>query len=71
MLREASGGVIAGVGDLVTMTMHNDEKGDYEMASHVVEYEPDCRIGWEAEGLGPQPARERRMTGISRSVFFS
>ncbi len=47
MLREASGGVICGVGDVFTMKMHNDEMGDYEMANHVVEYEPGRRIGWE------------------------
>ena len=29
------------------MTMHNDEMGDYEMANHVIEYEPGRRIGWE------------------------
>ena len=47
MLREASGGVISGVGDVFTMKMHNDEMGDYEMANHVVEYQPNRRIGWE------------------------
>ncbi len=47
MLREGSGGVISGVGDVFTMTMHNDEMGDYEMANHVVEFEPGRRIGWE------------------------
>lgn len=47
MLRESSGGVIGGVGDVFTMTMHNDEMGDYEIANHVVEYEPGRRIGWE------------------------
>jgi len=47
MLREGSGGLIAGVGDVFTMKMHNDEMGDYEMSNHVVEYEPSRRIGWE------------------------
>jgi hypothetical protein len=47
MLREGSGPVIAGVGDVFTMTMHNDEMGDYEMSNHVVEYELNRRIGWE------------------------
>jgi hypothetical protein len=47
MLGEASDGVISGVGDVFTMTMHNDEMGDYEMANHVIEYEPGRRIGWE------------------------
>ena len=47
MLREASGGVISGVGDVFTMRMHNDLMGDYEIANHVVEYQPDRRVGWE------------------------
>ena len=47
MLRQGSREVITGVGDVFTMTMHNDEMGDYEMANHVVEYEPGRRIGWE------------------------
>lgn len=47
MLREGSAGVISGVGDVFTMKMHNDEMGDYEMANHIVEYEPDRRLGWE------------------------
>jgi uncharacterized protein YndB with AHSA1/START domain len=47
MLREGSSGVISGIGDVFTMKMHNDEMGDYEMANHVVEYEPARRIGWE------------------------
>jgi uncharacterized protein YndB with AHSA1/START domain len=47
MLREASAGVISGVGDVFEMKMHNAEMGDYEMANYVVEYEPGRRIGWE------------------------
>jgi uncharacterized protein YndB with AHSA1/START domain len=47
MLREASADVISGVGDVFTMKMHNDEMGDYEIANHIVEYEPNRRIGWE------------------------
>jgi len=47
MLREGSGGVIAGVGGVFTMKMHNDEMGDYEIANHVVEFEPSRRISWE------------------------
>jgi hypothetical protein len=47
MLRQGSDGVISGVGDVFTMTMHNDEMGDYEMSNHVVEYELNRRIGWE------------------------
>jgi hypothetical protein len=48
MLREAtSDAVLTGVGDVFTMTMHNDEMGDYEMANYVVQYELNRRIGWE------------------------
>jgi uncharacterized protein YndB with AHSA1/START domain len=47
MLREASGGAISGVGDVFTMKMYNNEMGGYEMANHVVAYEPGRRIGWE------------------------
>jgi hypothetical protein len=47
MLRTGSPGMITAVGDVFTMTMHNNEMGDYEMANHVVEFEPGHRIGWE------------------------
>jgi hypothetical protein len=42
MLREAtSDAVLTGVGDVFTMTMHNDEMGD------VVQYELNRQVGWE------------------------
>jgi hypothetical protein len=47
MLRESTDGLISGVGDIFTMTMHNDEMGDYEISNHVVEFEPGRRLGWE------------------------
>jgi hypothetical protein len=47
MLREGPEVRVCGVGDVFTMKMHNDEMGDYEIANHVVLYEPDRRIGWE------------------------
>jgi hypothetical protein len=48
MVREAPSDVLlADVGDVFTMKMHNDEMGDYEMANHVVVYEANRRIGWE------------------------
>jgi len=40
---------ISGVGDVFIMKMYFSELGDYEMNNHVVEYEPDRRIGWEPE----------------------
>jgi uncharacterized protein YndB with AHSA1/START domain len=62
----ASAEVISGVGDVFVMKMYFPHLGDYEMNNHVVEYEPDRRIGWEPEaGRGhpnaaadsPDPAR--------------
>jgi hypothetical protein len=44
-----SGATISGVGDVFVMKMYFTELGDYEMNNHVVEYEPDRRIGWEPE----------------------
>jgi hypothetical protein len=50
MLRgAASTAVISGAGDIFVMKMHYSRLGDYEMNNHVVEYEPDRRIGWEPE----------------------
>jgi hypothetical protein len=55
-----------GHGDVFVMKMYFSRIGDYEMNNHVVEYEPDRRIGWEPEaGRGhpnaapdsPEPAR--------------
>jgi len=67
MLRGAvSTAVVSGVGDVFVMKMYFSELGDYEMNNHVVEYEPNRRIGWEPEaGRGhpdadpqsPAPAR--------------
>jgi hypothetical protein len=45
----ASAAVISGVGDVFVMKMYFAHLGDYEMNNHVVEYEPDRRIGWEPE----------------------
>jgi len=48
MLRGAvSKDVISGVGDVFSMKMYFEPLGDYVMINHVVEYEPDRRIGWE------------------------
>ena len=63
MLRGAgSAAVISGVGDVFVMKMYFSRIGDYEMNNHVVEYEPDRRIGWEPEaGRGiPTPPRTAR-----------
>ena len=38
---------ITAVGDVFVMNMHHSALGDYQMDNHVVEFEPDRRIGWE------------------------
>jgi uncharacterized protein YndB with AHSA1/START domain len=38
---------ISRAGDAFTMSMHNDEMGDYEITNHVVDYQPNRRIAWE------------------------
>jgi hypothetical protein len=44
---------VTGVGDVFVMKMYFAALGGYEMNNHVVEYEPDRRIGWEpAAGRG-------------------
>lgn len=53
MLRgTVSEAAVSGLGDVFVMKMHYVRHGDYEMNNHVVEYEPDRRIGWE-----PAPGR--------------
>jgi len=50
MLRgAASTAMVTGVGDVFVMKMYYAGLGDYEMNNHVVDYEPDRRIGWEPE----------------------
>jgi hypothetical protein len=57
MLRGAAGdAVISGVGDVFVMKMYYRRLGDYEMNNHVVEYEPNRRIGWEPEAGRGHPA---------------
>lgn len=48
------------MGDVFVMKMYFTELGEYEMNNHVVEYEPDRRIGSEPEaGRGhPNAASE-------------
>lgn len=53
-----SGTTICGVGDVFVMQMYFDELGDYQMINHVVEYEPDRRIGWEPEAGRGHPNAE-------------
>jgi len=47
MLREASPAVmLTAAGDVFRVKMHNSWMGDYEMANHVVLFEPGLRIAW-------------------------
>jgi hypothetical protein len=54
---------IGGVGDVFVMKMYFAEHGDYEMNNHVVEYEPDRRVGWEPEAGRGHPASGLADTG--------
>lgn len=67
MLRETPPGVaLSGVGDVFSMKMHNPEMGDYEMDNHVIEYEPNRRIGWEpALKASPRPQDQ---AGVGKSA---
>jgi hypothetical protein len=56
--------VVSGVGDVFVMRMHNERHADYEMNNHVVEYEPDRRIGWE-----PKPGRGHPDATASGAVW--
>lgn len=48
MLRFAVGAVpVTQVGDRFAVRMHDDEMGEYEMTSHVIEFGPNRRIAWE------------------------
>jgi hypothetical protein len=69
MLRTGSVGIITGVGDVFTMTMHNDEMGDYEMANHVVEFEPGHRIGWEPALKHAIPAGRARRSWSAETLL--
>jgi len=51
--------VVTGVGDVFVMAMYYSELGDYEMNNHVVEFEPDRRIGWEPVNGRGHPDGER------------
>jgi hypothetical protein len=57
---------ISGVGDVFVMKMYFAHLGDYEMNNHVVEYEPDRRIGWEPEAGRGHPAAASDSSDPSR-----
>jgi hypothetical protein len=67
MLRGAvSTGAIAGVGDVFMMRMYYARLGDYEMNNHVVEFEPDRRIGWEPEAGRGHPDADPQNPAAAR-----
>jgi uncharacterized protein YndB with AHSA1/START domain len=48
LLRDgADNSIVSAVGDKFTVRMRSARMGDYEMTSHVVEYERDRRVAWE------------------------
>jgi uncharacterized protein YndB with AHSA1/START domain len=64
MLRDTpSDAVLSGVGDVFTMKMQNDEMGDYEMTNHVVQFEPNRRIGWEPVLKAASRAEDQEVIG--------
>ena len=50
---------VAAVGDTFIMAMHNDERGDYRIESHVVAFTEDRVIGWAPGEPGRRPAGHR------------
>lgn len=50
------------MGDVFVMKMYFTELGEYEINNHVVEYEPDRRIGSEPEAAR---APQRRLGGFA------
>ena len=46
---------ISQVGDVFTIDMHQEAFGDYQIANHVVEYEPARRIAWSPGMVGTPP----------------
>jgi hypothetical protein len=71
MLVRGSEVEIAGVGDVFTMIMHNDEMGDYEMANHVVAYDVDRRIAWEPVLKSASRAEDQDDIGVRNGVRWS
>lgn len=71
MLRgDVGDAAVLGLGDVFVMRMHNERHGDYEMNNHVVEYEPDRRIGWEPRpGLGHPDADAPQAAWGHRWIF--
>lgn len=52
------------------MRMHDPRIGDFEMNNHVVEYQPNRRIGWEPENGCGHPGAEEPGAGRWRRWSF-
>jgi hypothetical protein len=61
-----SGTTISCLGDVFVMKMYYAELGEYHMINHVVEYQLDCRIGWEPEAGPGHPNAEPEATRPAR-----
>lgn len=57
---------ISGTGEVFVMKMYYVAHGDYEMNNHVVEFEPDRRIGWEPKAGRGHPDTEPGSTEPAR-----
>jgi uncharacterized protein YndB with AHSA1/START domain len=58
MLRGAeTNNTITGVGDVFIMNMYFPAMGDYQMDNHIVEFEPNTRIGWQPVAGAGHPER--------------
>lgn len=68
MLIQGSEVEIAGVGQVFTMTMHNEEMGNYEIANHVVRYEPNRLIAWEPVLKAASRAEDQADIGVRNGV---
>jgi hypothetical protein len=44
---------LTAVGQVFLMNMHNDMRGDHQVANHVVVFEPDRALGWAPAEPGP------------------
>lgn len=66
----APGAVISAAGDVFVMRMHDPRIGDFEMNNHVVEFQPNRRIGWEPENGRGHPGADEPGAGRWRRWTF-
>lgn len=56
---------ICGVNDVFSMSMYNDEIGNYEIRNQVVEYEDGRRLTWEPVLAATSDLEAKRRIGVS------